>query len=86
MSIYTAINGLPKHEAAERLYPGIACDTALPQGWVNSCRDAEGFDVRPCVVWAYPAGSVLGIPYPLTAAAADFLASRGYQGWKDIAS
>lgn len=69
---------MTKGEAATLLYPGITCDCALPQHWVDEMQNEYEFDVRPSVVWGYPAGSVFGIPLPLTLKAADFLADIGY--------
>jgi hypothetical protein len=57
---------------AEKLYPSVIYDTALPQGWVDICM-ANGFDPRPCVIWGYLAGNVFGKPLPLTAEAEEFL-------------
>lgn len=62
-----------KEQAASRIYTGITFDTALPQGWVN---DAYPFEVVPCFVWGYPAGSLFGIPLPLTKAADKWLRTR----------
>jgi hypothetical protein len=50
-------------------YPRCAYDTALPQEWVN-LMTRQGFDPRYQFVWAYPKGSVFGIPYPLSPRAA----------------
>jgi len=53
-------------EQAERLYPGITFDYALPQPWVDECR-TMGFDVRGHAVWLYPAGAgAFGEPGALT--------------------
>jgi hypothetical protein len=60
---------MTKGELAALVYPSITFDTALPQDWVNRCMDLE-FDPRPCFVWGYPAGTVMGRPLPLTAEAA----------------
>jgi hypothetical protein len=61
--------GMTKGELAALVYPNTTFDTALPQQWVNRCMDL-GFDPRPCFVWGYPAGTVMGQPLPLTAEAA----------------
>ena len=55
-------------EMAEKLYPGVTYDTALPQGWVNEMQ-ALGFDPRGQVIWLYPNGLLAGQPAPLTAEA-----------------
>jgi len=53
------------NELAEKTYPGVTFDTALPQQWVNRMAD-RGFDVRRNFVTLYPKYS---IPYmaPITA-------------------
>jgi hypothetical protein len=58
-----------------RTYPGCAYDTDLPIEWVADMT-RRGFDPRYQFVWAYPKGSVLGIPYPLTPRAAHKFLSR----------
>ena len=63
-----------KSEAATILYPGITCDTALPQDWVNRAT-IDGFDVRPHFVWGYPDGSILGLPLPITQTGANWLST-----------
>ena len=61
-------------DAAERLYPGITFDTALPQPWVNWARDDKGVDVRGQFVWGYDKKApAFGRPLPLTAEANQFL-------------
>lgn len=68
-------DGITKGELANRIYPHIAYDTALPQDWVDQCT-TEGFDPRPCFVWGYPRGSVMGKPLPLTKEAARDIPAR----------
>ena len=71
-----------KRDAAEMLYPGVKYDGALPQNWVNDARDNWEFDVRGCVIWAYPEEySAFGTPFPLTTEAAKFLKRQGFRGW-----
>lgn len=67
-SVVDLPEGTTKGELAERLYPGVTFDTALPQPWVNECQ-ALGFDPRPGFVWGFPAGLIWGTPLPLTAEA-----------------
>ncbi len=52
-------------QAAERMYPGVTYDTALPQTWVNAHRH-EGHEVRGHFVWLYPEGNLMGMPGPIT--------------------
>lgn len=61
-------------QAAERLFPGVTFDTALPQPWVDWARE-KGVDVRGHFVWGYPKGegNVFGRPLPLTEKAKLFL-------------
>ena len=68
-------DGVTKGELASLVYPTVTYDTALPQGWVNQCI-ADGFDPRPCFVWGYPDGSIMGKPLPLTAEAARGIPAR----------
>jgi len=56
-------------------HPRCAYDTALPQDWVN-LMTCQGFDPRYNFVWAYPRGSIFGIPYPLTPRGAHKFLSR----------
>ena len=65
-------------ETAERMWPGVSYDTALPQPWVNVILSQEywncaekGFDPRGKFVWGYPDKCIFGVPLPLTAEAAD---------------
>lgn len=51
--------------AAERMYPGVTFDTALPQPWVDAMR-AESKEVRGHFVWLYPEGCTFGMPAPVT--------------------
>ena len=49
-------------QAAERLYPGMTYDCALPQEWVDAGRcHAIGH-----VIWGYPKGSIFGMPMAIT--------------------
>tara|TARA_R110001583_G_scaffold22926_13_gene85471 strand:- start:200 stop:454 length:255 start_codon:yes stop_codon:yes gene_type:complete len=58
-------------QAAERMYPGVTYDTALPQTWVDAHRD-EGTEVLGHFIWIYPEGwdqvgvSTFGMPGPIT--------------------
>jgi len=53
-------------EAAERMWPGIVYDTALPQPWV-ALLQGMGHDVRGHMVWGYPEETGCGgCPLPIT--------------------
>lgn len=73
-----------KEEAAARIYPGLTCDTALPQAWLDSMAGYTGaarshfskewkeetYEVlRAGVVWGYPPRNALGLPFPVSKAA-----------------
>ena len=45
------------NELAEKTYPGVTFDTALPQQWVDAMSE-RGFDVRGHFVTLYPKDSV----------------------------
>lgn len=72
-------------DAAERMWPGISFDTALPQDWVNKIQSEKywrGMDVdfSPLghFVWGYPENAgMLGTPLPVTAKGATFLYWNG---------
>ena len=67
-----------KHEQANKLYPGITYDTAMPQEWVDRCIQEHDFDPRGCVVWSYPKDSIFGLPLPLNQEALLALINIGY--------
>lgn len=48
------------------LYHGCVYDHALPQEWVNDCRE-HGIDVRGRAVWIYLDGFLSGSPAALDA-------------------
>ena len=52
-------------QAAERMYPDVTFDTALPQTWVDAHQD-DGNEVLGHFVWLYPSGSTFGMPAPIT--------------------
>ena len=52
-----------KGELAEARYGKQTFDFALPQGWVDACRD-RGYEVVPHFVWLYD--DYVGRPAPLT--------------------
>ena len=54
-----------KAEVAAKLYPTTTYDYALPHEWMLHCIQNQ-FDPRPSVVWGYPAGTIMGVPLPLT--------------------
>lgn len=70
-------------EAAERMWPNIAFDGALPQEWVNAAREEDRFDVRGNFVWGYPDGSVIGFPLPITHEGASYLYEQKTAGTRN---
>jgi hypothetical protein len=60
-----------KQERGERLFPGLTFDCALPQDWLNQFPGDQYDTVRSGTIWAYPQGSIFGIPVPITEQAAD---------------
>ena len=73
-------------EAAERMWPGVTFDTALPQEWVNKITAQKYWggvenDFSPLgnFVWGYPeeVGGMCGIPLPVTPKGAAFLYHNG---------
>ena len=62
--------------------PQVPYDTALPQDWVNEVT-SKGFDPRGQVVWAYPQGTVWGLPMPLTVEARTALIILNERLWED---
>lgn len=54
-----------KAELAQRRYPGITFDCALPQGWVDE-MSAKVENIIGHFVWLYPEGSLFGQPAPVT--------------------
>ena len=63
-------------QAADKAYPGLTYDYALPQEFFNSCLD-NGFDIRGQCVWVYQ--DMFGKPGPLTQAAADYFKAQGIE-------
>lgn len=53
-------------QAARRMYGDATYDYALPQTWVNACREYHGIDVCGNFVWLYPEGNLAGIPAAIT--------------------
>ena len=62
-------------QAADRAYPGITYDYALPQAFFEHCLN-NGFDIRGQCVWVYDRASLWGAPGPLTQAAADYFKAQ----------
>ena len=56
---------ITKGELANELYGAHTFDLALPQPWVDACRD-RGYDVRGECVWIYRHGFICGEPAALT--------------------
>jgi|TARA_S200002703_G_scaffold27207_1_gene23288 hypothetical protein len=52
-----------KQDLAEARYGKQTIDYALPQGWVDACKE-KGFDVVPHFVWLYD--DYVGRPASLT--------------------
>ena len=63
-------------QAADRMWPGITYDTAIPIDWFNQ---ALGRDFNPGgqIVWGYPKGYLFGTPLPLTVEAVNYLIMYG---------
>ena len=62
-------------QAADKAYPGITYDYALPQAFFEHCLN-NGFDIRGQCVWVYDRASLWGAPGPLTQAAADYFKAQ----------
>ena len=67
-------------DAAERMYPGVTYDYALPHDWVRRMEDLHEVDVRPHFVWGYE-GSLIGYPLPITTDGAQMM----YRAYNDLA-
>jgi len=52
-------------ETAQRMWPEVPYDAALPQAFVDKCAEV-GFDPRGCVIWGYPKRCLFGMPLPLS--------------------
>ena len=64
-------------QAADRAYPGLIYDYALPQAFFDSCLD-NGFDIRGQCVWVYD-NSIFGAAGPLTRSAAEYFEAQGIE-------
>ena len=86
MKILPTLSSLPasttKGDLIDLLNPQAAFDTALPQDWVNHII-SQGFDPRGQVVWAYPKGTVWGLPMPLTEEARSALIGLNQHIWEE---
>lgn len=71
-----------KGDLIARVDPQVPYDVALPQGWVNHITSL-GFDPRGQVVWAYPKGSIWGMPMPLTTEARTALIGLNEPIWEE---
>ena len=71
-----------KGDLIDLLNPQVTFDTALPQDWVNHII-SQGFDPRGQVVWAYPKGTVWGLPMPLTEEARSALIGLNQHIWEE---
>ncbi len=60
-------------QAAERMWPGVTWDSALPWLWVQEQVSDHGWEPRGQVVWGYT-DDCQGFPLPLTIEAAYMLA------------
>ena len=86
MKILPTLARLPasttKGDLCQMVSPQVPYDTALPQGWVNHVT-SQGFDPRGQVVWAYPKGTIWGLPMPLTTEARAALIGLHERLWED---
>ena len=60
-------------QAADKAFPGITYDYALPQAFFEDCIN-NGFDIRGQCVWVYQ--DMFGKPGPLSRAAADYFKAQ----------
>jgi len=68
-------------QAADKAYPGLTYDCALPQVFFDSCL-INGFDIRGKCVWVYDKGikkGWFGAPGPLTRSAAEYFKAQGIE-------
>lgn len=88
MKTLPTLSSLPswttKGDLIDLLNPQVTFDTALPQDWVNHITKM-GFDPRGQVVWAYPRGTLFGLPMPLTEEARTALIGLHERIWEDPA-
>ena len=86
MKILPTLANLPSHttkgDLIDLLNPQVPYDVALPQDWVNHITKT-GFDLRGKVVWAYPKGTVFGMPMPLTEEARSALIGLNERLWEE---
>ena len=64
-------------QAADKAYPGLTYDYALPQVFFDSCL-INGFDIRGQCVWVYDS-SIFGSAGPLTRSAAEYFKTQGIE-------
>ena len=64
-------------QAADKAFPDMTYDCALPQAFFDSCLD-NGFDVRGQCVWVYD-NSIFGAAGPLTRSAAEYFKAQGIE-------
>tara|TARA_R100001143_G_C3334399_1_gene121059 strand:+ start:611 stop:865 length:255 start_codon:yes stop_codon:yes gene_type:complete len=64
-------------QAADKAYPGLTYDYALPQVFFDSCL-INGFDIRGQCVWVYE-NSIFGSAGPLTRSAAEYFKAQGIE-------
>lgn len=74
--------GTTKGDLIDLIDPQVTFDTTLPQGWVDDVTD-RGFDPRGQVVWAYPQGTIFGLPMPLTEEARKALIGLNERLWEE---
>lgn len=74
--------GTTKGDLIDLIDPQVTFDTTLPQGWVDDVTD-RGFDPRGQVVWAYPQGTIFGLPMPLTEEAKTALIELNERLWEE---
>ena len=86
MKILPTLSQLPagttKGDLIDQVRPQVPFDPTLPQVWVNHTTKL-GFDPRGQVVWAYPQGTVWGLPMPLTEEARSALIGLNQHIWEE---
>ena len=71
-----------KDQIAERMYPGVTFDVALPQPWVDMMQELiyPKVEVPPHFVWGYPEGNMGGIPLPISTEGAGMMYQLASEG------
>jgi len=82
---FDELGSVSKGELAERLFPQLTYDTALPQPWINEAVEVTGMkysQLLSTVVYLYPPEYQYGIPAALTRETYQALNSIGYSQWE----